>query len=1471
MNETQAHRSGPAAPAPGASALRHAAPGPSARRRALYAATMLAPLAAGLILTGRVAAQPQPGGPTAEEAQPLSAGAAAQPAPAAEAPAAAPAPAETALSVLLEQANYWRSQQRLDQAIASLVRAQKLAPDNPDLLALTAQVQNEAGNRQAAAAALAKLRQVAPNDPRVATIDQGMRVGTIPQETLTEARRLAQSGKQADAVDRYNRAFKGNAPPDAFAIEYYQTLAGTEAGWPTARDALAKLVRQSPNDLHTQLVYAQVLTYREPGRLEGIKRLEALAQNPEVAEQATQSWRQALGWLPDNKDATDPLNSYLALHPDDSTISAKLAAARNPLLKASPAERARIEGFAALDKGKLGDAATQFQQAIDTDANDADATGGLGLVKLRQGKFADAKTLLGHAIALDPEHKGRWQAALAAAANPGGGPNPAVALINHGDFAGAQRELEHQIARGGDVAGLQVMLADAQARQGKLDEAEASYRAALARAPNNPQGLVGLAGVLSRQGRAQEASDLLDRAQATGNSKLVGQARALQLREQANAITDPATQEGLYRAAIAADPDNPWLRLDFARTLVKRGQVPQARSAMADVIDNHPSSDALRAGIIFANETSDPDAAATLVARLPPTLRTPEMRSLQAQADLQRQIGAALVLPAEQARQRLLALAAAADPDGARGAATARALSEIGAKASAREAIVAAQASTPGQGPAARLRYAGALLDIGEAAAASSMLAQVGAGAGLTPQQRQDMIQMQAGLAVRNSDQLNEKGKQAEAYDQLAPLLAQAPQNPDLNLALARLYQGAHNPREALQISEGLLHRDPGNLEARRGAVSAALALGDRARADALVQEGLQRTPNDPKVWMMSADVARAGGNNGRALRDLQRARDLRLQQLGYAGGQTATATLPDASLRPGAVPIFPPAAPAPTSRQTPLSTTADAGSDGGADLGSDGGADQPTDLSQPPVLRSPPPVLRQPVEAPDVQSPFAPQRVSAVGTAPTYQPQGTFAQSRLPDASADQLNLQQLGHAPDPAIFGRTPPPPAVFQPPVQSPPAAQFAQSQGYYNNPFRVAPGAGQSDPTAIPAVAGAAAADPETAEIERSIMALRDTVAPSVQAGFGFRSRSGDSGLDQLTELTTPMEATFSPGGRGQLKLTVTPTLLSAGTLGGTASNQQRFGTNALALSTSSATSLTTLNGPGPGDQNAQGVALDVGYTVGSFSGDVGTTPLGFREQNVLGGVEWAPALTDHVRLRLTAERRALDDSLLSYAGVVDPRTGTKWGGVTRNHGRANLEFTAGQAQFYVGGGGQALNGTHVASNTETEFGAGGSFPVWKTPTQEVRVGLDLVYFAYQKNLRYFTLGQGGYFSPQSYAAALIPVSYKEQIDDDLSYEIGGAAGIQSYHENSSNYYPSDPQLQAQLVAQQDNPNTAASGVLTQYPGQSKAGFSGNAHASLEYRVSPSLHVGGRVGYEHSGNFDDASGVVFARYLFNGAEN
>jgi cellulose synthase operon protein C len=1246
-----------------------------------------------------------------------------QAAPAAIAPAAAPtpapapaaAPANDALSVLLRQAAYWRDQNNPPRAIEAAQRALGISPDNPQALAIIAEVQATSGNVTEAQQTLALLQQTHPGTPELRQAEEAVRVGAIDPTALSNARQLAQQGNDAQAVGAYRQLFGGaTTPPDSLAVEYYQTLGGTEGGYQSSVAGLAGTVRSNPNDLRAQLAYAQALTYRQDTRLEGIDRLAVLANTPSIGPQARESWHQALGWLPADQTAITAIKTYQARYPGDPSAATLLANALNPPNQA-PGAQAVSEGYDAFHRGDLPQAQQLFQQALAADPKNASATGGLGLVMQREGRSAEAATLFNRAIALDPSQAASWRQALSGAA-----------LSNQ--FAAAQ----------------------AASNRGDLPAAEQSYRALLARQPDNAGIKLALAGVLAREGNQQEANSLLAQVEASGGA-LSEQARAQLLAQQAQGMPDAAGQIALYRSAIDADPSSPWLRLDLARALVKNGQPDEAQSVMSEVTDvSRPSSGALQAGIIFANETNNTTEAVNLIQQVPRRQRTADMQAILDQAQVQGQISAAEAYAASDpaaARQQLLAIAAQRDPSGGRGLAVAKAFIALSDPADAQTAIATAAAANPSAGSAARLLWAQGLLSAGDTAGASALLASVPAGS-LTPDQQTSLNGLRNGIAIRSSDTLNTAGRTADAYDQLAPALMQSPDDPALNVALARLYQTANDPRKALAINERILQNDPNNPDARRGAVAAAIQMGDYALASRFVNDNLIQNPNDPQNWILAADIAQARGLNSDALHDLRQARVLRQQQLGYA------------AVPGGANPSFMVASNGPVS--TPLGAVSD--------------------------------------------NPFrnAPSdNDGATDNAPVTTPVGILAGTGLVGGST--LASSTLGSS-------------LATGSPLAAAPVAQ----------------------------------PDPMIADLDNRIAAIQVQIAPYISGSTVLQFRSGSAGTSQLATFGVPLEGSFSPGGVGRLTFAATPTYLNAGAVGASIFDQENFGS-------------AVLGGPAPEAQTATGVGLNLSYVEKWLSVDAGTTPLGFTVSNFVGGIEIAPTIGQDLVLRLTGERRAVTDSLLAYAGSVDPRTGVTYGGVTRTRVHGQLEFSPGQANFYAGGGYDWLNGQNVESNTELELGAGGSYPVYKTPADEVRVGLNLIYFGYGTNEDHFTDGYGGYFSPQDYVAAVVPVTWTAN-RGPLTYTLGASVGLQSFTANSGAVFPNDQVMQQQLESLAAS-NTS---LQTSYPSQSVTGIVGGINGSFEYHLTPELQVGGTAGYQKSADWNETDVMAFARYTFVNAE-
>ncbi len=1529
-------------------------------------------------------------------------------------------PAATAVTVLVQRAQFWLDQFAPDKAVDALNRAMQLDPHNPDVFAVLAQLQADTGNRTAATAALAQLRQLRPDDVRIAKIEQAIRTGVISPEDLQRARDLGQQNRNADAVAAYQRMFKGSPPPDRLAIEYYQTLAGVPGGWEQARAGLGQLVIDAPGNLKAQLAYAELLTYQEPSRPEGIERLMQLVGNSTVGAQADEALHQAMLWLPEDMSSVPALQAFLQTHPNAADVAQRLADAQAQQNATDPVGQARQAAFDALNANHL-DVATQiFESVLNTSPNDPDALGGLGIVRLRQGRRDDARTLLSQAIQADPEHRDRWDQALQGATAVVGGSGANLSgqyaqvrmLADRGDYAQAE-QLLNRITKGRGNPGMSLMLGDVQARAGHLPEAEASYRTALRGQPGNAMALIGLADVLLKQGHTAEADELFARAEASGSKTLVARARAEELRQRAQLVSDPSTAASMYRAANAADPANAWIRLEFARSLVKVGQAREAHSLMLDGAQRG-GGDNLKAALIYAQEQNDGPAAEALLARIPARNRSAELRQFAEQAKIQSDIEAAAALyrvnPAA-ARQRLLAMAATPDPTGNRTALVVHALQQAGDAAAARQAINTAVASNPRPSPNARLAFAGTLLAVGETAQASTMVADADANR-LTPDQQTAAQGIRTGIAVRSADQLNERGRQADAFDKLAPVLAQHPDDTEANLALARLYQGADKPRQALEIGLTLLRQDPNNLDVRRQAVTAAIAANDFRTAERLAGEATQGQPNEIKSWLISAAVAKARGDTSRAVQDLETARNLRRQQVGssssldlatrrgrsnvlgaghphveltQSSGTSSIATSGTSSIGtsstgtsstgtsssgtsssapsatdPGYAPAAaiaaaspaagpavaaepaattaPAAAPERQARQTGSSTSdTSAGSqDGPADLAgltspaseppqvaisavttdsfgstsqtpSGRAAPGPTNLLPPAVQVAAPMSSTQPVASSQPGLPTsvagAPAPAANAASSAWSAPTSSTATATRPSA-ADASPPMQLVVTPDPnaaplapAQPARTatandsaPHPAALASPsggssavngrrmmaaatpltPYSVPPAsanssagddyssqnvAQNVAQSGDLTNPFRrpnMAVSPGQPYITN-----GEGTADPMVADIDRQIADLQAQAAPQFQAGFALRTRSGTAGEDKLTELMAPIEATFSPGGGpGVIKLQATPTYLSSGKA-----------TAPYALNVVGTNPLYAANGgtqPSLNHTQANGVGLDAAFLWHWVSADVGSTPIGFERQNVIGGVEIAPPIGTDSRFRLTLERRAVTDSVLSYSGVVDPRTGAVYGAVTRTRGHGQVETSSGKLSLYAGAGYSVYQGDNVQTNHEVEAGAGGAYQVYKTANDQVTVGLDLVYFTYDHDLRYFSFGQGGYYSPQRYLAALVPVNYTGTYDN-LTYTLGGSAGYQTSKENASNVFPTNAALQAQLAGQ---PSTTGS-VSPSYAGRNSSGFAGGAHGSIDYRIATNLHVGANASVQQAGDWTEFNGLVYARYIFDGA--
>ena len=1357
-----------------------------------------------------------------------------------------------ALQTLMTQARSWEGRGRSDLAAAAWRKLLAVDPRHADGLYGLALAQINLGQPKAAAEPIATLRRVRPDHPGLRKLDRYLANGGSDAATLQEARRLAAAGQPDAAARQYELMLSDRTPEGELALEYYQTVGGSAEGWDAARLGLERLARADAAEPRYALAYARHLSYREPSRREAIRRLAALAQpagaadapaaavRPEQRKEAAEAWRQALLWL----DARDPdqalYRQYLDSAGDDAALRARLATLTEGSEEArrsaqarerDPAVRSRRQGFDALAAADLSGAAERFTRLLQERPRDADALGGLGVVRLREGRYSEARDLLAKAMAASGGASSPWRTSHQRA--------QVQALLQQADAARSAQQPEQALELARQASKVdprdtqaQVAIGDALHELGQWPAAEAQYRQTLAQDGQQPQALRGLLRSLHAQGKVQQGRSQIDSLSDEQIAGLGGRAslQAEQLRLEADGARqrgDTLQAQSLLEDAVRLDPPAAWARLALAQVYVDQGQPDLSQRLMDELVAAPaPRADAWWAYAQWQSQQKLPLLGLQALDRIPAAERTPEMGRLHRRLRVQQQIASAHALAAQNQSGGALAalnqaqVLAGNEPEllGLIGSAHA----EAGQSARGLQLLRSALAQDRSRNPALRLQYAQLLQTARQDGELASVLTQLAAQP-LSPAMRQQVDELGIGLTLRQVDQQREAGDSAGAYELLAPLLAERPTDSRVTLALARLHAGVGEDAQALQILDDVLLAEPDNLDAWLAAAGTASNLREDDYALAALQRAAQLAPQHPRVLAQYGRYHRARGELGRAA-DYMRA---------AIAAQRPQGT-PARSLRSG----------------TGLPGVQEPAATWGQPVRSIPAANPNTNPFVPrnslPAENRRRPPLPSPSTAwlPAEHRPAPLTAAAGVGVS-AHPALSASSEAWLRGATADAGLSAAEGRA---VAASAQPAPPwwptpagAVNRFGTLSAPAAASASA-------FAGVPAVAFAEPGTAQAVSPPAQrlALPKSLNDELiDIVAERGT--RQIEGGAQLRWRSGDPGTSQLVEVRTPVELQLPLGDLGRLSLRLVPTLLDAGAPASDPDNAGLLGTQALGGTPSSAT------------VSASGAAVSIGIEGRHVSADIGSTPLGFPIVNAVGGLRLGGQLASGLGGSVEVSRRAVTDSVLSYAGMKDPRTGQLWGGVLATGLRGSLALEVeGEGRLFAYAGAHALQGQSVKDNTRFELGAGGAWRMVDEPQQRIEAGLQLGYLSHQHNLRHFSFGHGGYFSPQHSLTLAAPLSLIGR-RGQLRWSLAATPGLSAWREDGALYYPSDALSQSQLAAR------ASLGLSPHsvYTGRSSVGLSLNLQGGAEYRLSSQLVLGSRIGLDSANDYTQILGGFYLR--------
>lgn len=1349
---------------------------------------------------------------------------------------------------LVEQAQYWQKKNRADLAADVWRKLLRANPRHPQALVQLGLIEAQAGHGKEAQDLYARANALATPPSGLGDLSSKLKLESAPPAVLSSARKNAQSGQPEEAIKKYRGILGTTKPAGQIGLEYYQTLAATKEGWGEARQGLEELTRSNPGDPRYLLALARHLTYREGTRREGIRQLAGLVQRQEGGQEASKSWRQALVWL--NAQASDRglFTAYLSRFPQDLAVSERLRSLVKPMASYRPNLQSREKnlqamerqaGFRMLSQGQIDQAEDRFRAVLQNNPRDVSALGGLGIIRLRQEAFGEALQLLDQAIALDKRGAKRWQQAR----------NSAqywlliqevLAAKQAGQVELAQDKLAQALEVDDREPAGQVIYAELLVQKKNYVRAESIYRRLLKAAPLNQGAFTGLVGLLNETGRSDEAMRMVasldsDSVQKMGGLQQVKAGALLKLAEadeQAGAYQSAAEK---LEDAMLLDPLNPWIRLGLARQYQRMNDAAGASALLDNLLEGNPNlPEALYARALLYGAQQREWEGLQAMEQIPVKARTPDMvreqRRLWIAVQVQRARQFAEQGNMQQANSLMAQAESVAGQHPSQLAQVAAGWSELGQSGKAVRMLREMISRSPVQDVGIRVQYAGALLGMRQDAELTAVLGDLSVRQ-LSVEQQKDVNNIIAAYTLQQTDALREAGRLAEAYDTINPALEQS-DDPRLFMALARIYNSAGEPAQALQLAESVIAREPDELDHRLFAAGVAIGAKSMDKAAGHAEAALELSPDHPRALATAGRVEKARGNLSKAMEYFQAAQALEGDRAAFAGAPgnlalrlvdevpvtAAGQTVPGNRVeRSGLLPI-------PGVRRQ---------------------RDQPAAMpyQQPATLR----------QSPARMSPLAPDY--AVDQRSGYLPQTVLplpgANSRLADAGLTDRPLSR--QAPD--RYAGT----ARYEAPVAPLPAVSTYASAGYARQNTMPPPATLTSNSMLLPT---SVARQPATASMNRErtaseeIRVLESKYTATIDVGASLRNRSGDAGTSRLSEVETPIEAKIPLDYSGAgITLRASPVLLRAGDINladpGIAS---RFGSAALAPSAS--LRLT--------DQTARGMAFSAGYNDEHIAADIGVTPAGFKVVNAVGGLSLTGQI-DELALKAALSRRAVTDSMLSYAGARDPLSGQIWGGVVKSAGRLSAGYESGNFGLYAGAGLAVLTGQNVKSNSQIEGGIGAYFRAYQSIDTRVTLGLNLTAFGYRDNLGYYTLGHGGYFSPQQYVSLGLPFDVAGR-QGKLSYQIGGDVGVRHFRQDRAAYFPGNAGLQAaweERVAA--DPQSGA--YAAYYKGESVTGAGYNFYGSFEYLMAPKLALGGRMKFDNSRNFAQQSGLLFLRYAFD----
>lgn len=581
---------------------------------------------------------------------------------------------------------------------------------------------------------------------------------------------------------------------------------------------------------------------------------------------------------------------------------------------------ARTEALDALEDGKLELAETSLTELLKRRPQDSEILGGLGFVKLRQGKHAEAENWFKQALrASDEDNIGKWTS-LATTAGFWKNMRLADELLEGNQLPEAEAAIQQALLLQPEDPNAMALLGNIKAADNDLVEAERLYRQALDKEGHNVAAIRGLTSLLTRTQRSEQALELLERVFRTYPDELNQnpENHAGLLREEADlyiAAHRPSHAVQALEMALVLAPKNAWVRFSLAKLYISLNLTPLAIQVLqegAALSPKDPDMHYVRALVLIS--LNDYAGGLDSLAKIPDAEMTKPMRETWNRALIQYHFQQAESVLAQGNRKEAIRIMSIVETQARNNYSATEQVAEGWFGLGLQKQGLSAMRKLPQPVPLGTQIYFASLLNrAGEDKELAAYLPslRIPEGTDVTTQKYQATLRdIEFAMAGRQYDKLMKAGKTEQAQ-QLAdsvlntgqlsnsdyfkyhrtyfarselpenaiPLLEQEkefyPNDLSIRWDLAyAYYQAKQNTQAQGEIQELLSLTTGDDIDMRLRVAKLQQNMGDYAGAKHTINDLLNRFPENTDVLMQAGNIARSEGKYNRAMSYYRKTRE---------------------------------------------------------------------------------------------------------------------------------------------------------------------------------------------------------------------------------------------------------------------------------------------------------------------------------------------------------------------------------------------------------------------------------------------------------------------------------------------------------------------------------------------------------------------------------------------------------------------